>query len=138
GALRDPRAAGPLAAALHDPEATVRAKAAEALGRIGDRSAIEALTAALNDPSRAVQAQAAGALLELGAPLGFEGLLAALENEDIEIRLRAVLGLRALGDERAIAPLEQCAKNNRYLEVFVNDAIERIRDAQPRTPARAP
>lgn len=58
----------PLTKALDDPRWGVRAGAAEALGKLGDKNAIPALTAKLSDPKPPVREAAAEALERLGVP----------------------------------------------------------------------
>ena len=69
-----PPAVKPLIAVLKDQRGDVRStasqarsKAAQALGEINDRRAVEPLTAALNDPDLDVQRNVAAALFVLGA-----------------------------------------------------------------------
>jgi hypothetical protein len=56
----------PLLTALQDPVAEVRLAAAEALGKMGDASAIPALSQALVDPESRVRAAAARSIGEIG------------------------------------------------------------------------
>ncbi len=58
-----------------------RAKAADALGRLGDASAVPALIAALNDPNY-VSVCAARALARIRHPGAIEPLVAVLEDEN--------------------------------------------------------
>jgi len=57
-----PAAVGPLVASLRDQSPGVRAVAAQGLGRIGDKRAVDALKAALNDPNQRVRDSAAEAI----------------------------------------------------------------------------
>jgi HEAT repeat protein len=62
GKLKNPRARGPLLAALRDENEAVRAVAASALGQLGDRAALPALRAAQEDPSPEVRGAAGKAV----------------------------------------------------------------------------
>jgi hypothetical protein len=63
--LADKRALRPLVAALHDPNAMVRAIAAAGLGKLGHRAALPALREAQNDPDPLVQKRARTALVQV-------------------------------------------------------------------------
>jgi HEAT repeat protein len=93
GDMGSQRAAGPLLAALGDPERDVRAAAARSLGRLGVVDAVEPLVAALADVTvpRVVAAQALVAIGEAAAPR----LAPLLDADDAAIRRAAldVLGL---------------------------------------------
>ncbi|MBN2303319.1 MAG: HEAT repeat domain-containing protein [Anaerolineae bacterium] len=121
--------------ALEHKEPPVSAAAAQALGDIGDRSAIEPLIAMLQTSGENRMAAAAGALRslgdaavdpliaaftgaepsaqeqiahilgEIGAARAVETLMTALEKTRLETRERIIPALGAIGDARAIAPL---------------------------------
>ena len=115
---RDP---GPLVAALRDPDATVRARAAFALGSVQDPGAVPALLSALDDPDARVRADAAFAVGQSADSTAEAALLAALDAEsdpaaraellDALGRTGGAASLRALterpaeGDERAVLAL---------------------------------
>lgn len=61
--LNDRAALKPLVTALHDPNAQVRALAANALGRLGHKAALPALKAATEDPDDTVRARAKDAAI---------------------------------------------------------------------------
>lgn len=65
-ALNVPSSLEPLAAALHHSEPEVRAEAAQALGKFGDRAAVEPLISLLEDPVAKVKTSAVEALINLG------------------------------------------------------------------------
>src|SRR5579885_2236718 len=69
----DPRLVGPLTRMLHDPSPTLRASAAEALGRLRVREAVPALTALLDDEEWVVFS-AVTALADIGDSSGLAPL----------------------------------------------------------------
>ena len=84
----------------------VRAKAAEALGRLGDLRAVELLIVALPDMDVGVRTKVAEALGRLGDPRAVEPLIVALRGPgDKEVRAKAAEALGRLGDPRAVEPL---------------------------------
>lgn len=108
-----------LLAALKDEHDSVRASAAQGLGKTGDRAHVTALIEALEDPSIAVRekvAEALGAIADPSAAPRLEAALAvATEDEWVRLRLAAALvqcggpaGMRALlelaerGDARVL------------------------------------
>ena len=95
------RAVDPLIGALRDQHTTSRGRsgAAETLGRIGDRRALEALAAALPD------AASATALGQLADARAVEPLVTVLNDGDISGRVAAAQALGQLGDTRAVRPL---------------------------------
>ncbi|OGV78958.1 MAG: hypothetical protein A3K19_00115 [Lentisphaerae bacterium RIFOXYB12_FULL_65_16] len=100
--------AAPSDAALQDlrsPVATVRASAAAALGRAGDRAAAPALLAALADSDAGVRAQAARALGVLRAAEAVPALSAALRDRDVNTRFYAAYALGEIKDVTAAKAL---------------------------------
>ena len=83
----------------------MRSVAAEALGRLGNRRAVEPLLAALTDEDATVRRRAIGALGTIGDTRGLKPLIAALNDGEPTIRRRAAVELRHFGDERAVMPL---------------------------------
>jgi HEAT repeat protein len=92
-------------AALRDPDADVRERAAYALGQIGDARAVEPLIAALRDPEAEVRWRAAYALRQISDAHAVEPLIAALRDPDWHVRERAAGALEQIGDARAVEPL---------------------------------
>ena len=79
--------------------------AARALGRLGDKRAVEPLLASLLDGDAKVHEQAAKALGQLGDYRAVEPLIAALTGQDWAVRFEAAKALGRLGDYRAVEPL---------------------------------
>ena len=91
GALRLQQHAPLLREALRDPDDELAARAARALGRIGDTGAADALLAVVRDENRAwfVRSVATTALGQLGDPAAVATLAAELEESDEWPRRRA-------------------------------------------------
>ena len=98
GELRAPRAFPVLVQALGDLDDEVRAKAAGALGRLGDRRAITyLLDTLLTDPAPFVRARIAGALGQFNEPEVIERLVRALGDPAWWVRMRSVEALEQIG-----------------------------------------
>ncbi len=83
---------------LDDPEDEVRAKAATALGRMGDRRAVGYLVDhLLSDPAPFVRARISSALGQLGGPEVIERLVRALGDPAWWVRMRTVEALEHVG-----------------------------------------
>ena len=116
--------------ALEDEDSNIRERAAMALGRIGDRRAVEPLIPVLGDERVRVREAAAWALECLGEPLGglihqglkgsreareelskrkdpraFVPLLRAMESRDVTLRESAAWVLWSIGDPGTVDPL---------------------------------
>src|SRR5262249_32355704 len=92
-----------------DENAEVRANAARALGRFGDKRAVEALIKALHDPAREVCHQAILALEHFGDQQAVEPLIALLQDSYFVYDTARLLG--KLGDARAVGPLMEALKH---------------------------
>lgn len=100
-------------ALLKDPNLTFRWKAAEALGTLGDSTAIEPLLEALKDPFVDVQWLAAKSLGKIGDSRCVEPLINALKSDDKWLRTGAAWGLGKLKDSRATEPLISLLKDRK-------------------------
>jgi hypothetical protein len=108
-------------------DATVRARAAVALGRIGEGQAIIKLCELLSDEAPEVRAAAVRAL----SPQLEKELLgvycALLEDEHDTVIIEAVHALGQLGDHRAITPLHRLLeRSERPLKELASTAINAI------------
>jgi hypothetical protein len=114
------KALPPLLSALSDKDARIRAAAAEALGEVGDRSAVEPLGKALaGDDDAGVREAAAEALGELGLPNAVPVLRAGLRDGDADVREAVVDALADIGGPEA----------ERVLRQALADSDEDVRDA---------
>lgn len=105
GEVRAQRAFAPLVRALGDLDDEVRAKAAHALGRLGDgRATPYLLEHLLTDPAPFVRARIAGALGRFGDPEVIERLVRSLGDPAWWVRMRSVEALEQIG-EAAEGPL---------------------------------
>lgn len=108
--LREERAVAPLVALLEREEhADVRARAAQALGKLGGASAamapIEPLIAALRDPSPNTRANAIKALARLDDHRAATPIAALLNDPDFTVRYHATTALGKLGGADEVAQL---------------------------------
>ncbi|MBN1642454.1 MAG: HEAT repeat domain-containing protein [Anaerolineae bacterium] len=92
-------------AALHDPRAAVRERAASELGRLRNPMTIENLVGALGDKERSVRKAAADALVRWRDPAAVEPLVRSLGEGDETTRLAVVDVLGEMGGEQAIEAL---------------------------------
>ncbi len=91
--------------ATKDKDATVRRFAVEALGWVGDTSAIGPLAAATFDKSAEVRQEAATQLGRLKDPDGLQALLELFKDPDEDVRWAAVQGVAEMRDRRATKAL---------------------------------
>lgn len=121
--LKDDRAVLPLIDLLSHRAERIRARAAEALGQIGDRTAVASI-ADLFDRERSplVLASAARALGDLQDRAGLTALQAALQQSD-PVRIKAVIALGEIGGtdalEMAAGRLADTSAQVRYQAVTV-------------------
>jgi HEAT repeat protein len=101
GQARDPRAIEPLIDALQDAHVGVRGAAANALGTIGDQSAVPYLLPLLKQDNAQLVVWAAFALTRLGYD-HFVVLEQSLQAADVDVRRSGVLALQQLKDQRAV------------------------------------
>jgi len=90
----------------NDPD--IQYEAAEALGNIGDATAVEPLISALkNGEISGVRWKAAEALAMIGPP-SVDSLIDALQHPDGDVRWKAAIALGEIRDPRAVNPLIRC------------------------------
>jgi HEAT repeat protein len=124
----------PLVTALQDSDESVRAYAAEALGEIGDKQAVEPLQRRLQqDASSYVRGTAAEALGRLKDPRAVEPLINALSDEAHYVRENAVNALDEIADPRALEALEAAAAHDGDISVRLKAelAVRKIRKENP-------
>jgi HEAT repeat protein len=103
---------GCLVDALRDENSMVRAAAAAALGRIGDRDAVAPLIALLRNTreDRDVRSRAAESLGQLQAAEAVPDLIAALNDTVWHVRLHSVNALGRIEDPEAAESLKNTAR----------------------------
>lgn len=107
---------------LEDADRPVKAEAAEALGKIGDRRALPALIATLGDEDLWNRRDAAHAIGLMPEPKTVRPVLSALlaHDESSDVRMEAVFGLAHIGDAASIKALRAA---------YDNDPAYRVRSA---------
>lgn len=91
-----------LARQIGDKDARVRARAAEALGRSGDKNAAAPLAKALKDENALVRGEAAHALGRIKDPAARATLIEALKSEDKNIRWGAIDAISEAREIKAV------------------------------------
>ncbi len=129
--IQDERVPGCLAAALGDPDASVRQCAALGLRALAERGQgvselAPALASLLADPDPLCATLAGEALTVIGAP-AVPALLDALQDGPQEVRLKAVRALALIGDPRSIAALFNALDGDSALmEYWANEGLDRM------------
>jgi HEAT repeat protein len=98
GRVRSLKAIPVLRALLSDPQPDLRARAAHALGQIGDPGSIPSLVGVLKDPAWPVRAMAARALGRIPGREALEPLSHALTDGQWWVRANAAEALKAKGE----------------------------------------
>jgi HEAT repeat protein len=118
----------------HDRSSVRRAKAATALGVIGNREAARALDLARHDRDKDVREAATAALERMGASSFLKQnrdvkvLINALNHKEVAMRRDAAKTLGEIGDDRAIIPLVRCVLTS----IASDKEIEEVRRAAGR------
>ncbi len=97
--------------ALRHEDSTVRTRAAQALGEMGDAKAVGPLVQALRDDYYDVRARAAYALGKMGDAGAVGLVIQALKHEDAVVRARAAEALGKIRDAKAVGPLIQALRD---------------------------
>ena len=114
-ALPHPETVSALLKALSDGEWRVRAAASASLGVLGDRRALFPLCQRLEDQRGDVRRAAAEASAALGNTDATVSLIMALDRErDNECCRLIVRALGAVGDDRALRPLQRLSGSNHW------------------------
>jgi HEAT repeat protein len=134
-ALGTPAMAGPAAVkacirALSDESRAVRSSAARSLGRLASPTAAMPLVRSLGDSYWSVRRDAENSIMNLGARV-VPPLIEALDSKKFAVRFRAARILGAIGDRRAIKPLEGLLEreHDESVRAEVEAALEAIRKA---------
>jgi HEAT repeat protein len=115
--------------ALKDYDTYTRYHAAEALGKIGDASAIPALIEALKDWNGGIRKNAIEALEKIGTP-AVPALIEALKDDNTHTRYYAAEALGKFGGASAIPALIKALKDEvGYIRSSAVEALGKIGDA---------
>jgi HEAT repeat protein len=127
GEVRAQRAFPALVRALGDPEDEVRAKAATALGRLGDRRAVGYLLEhLLTDPAPFVRVRIASSLGRFGGPEVIDRLVQALGDSAWWVRMRSVEALEQIGSVAEAALLVALDDADEVIKSRAAAALERL------------
>ena len=129
------RAAVALTGRLDDEGAGVRQRAAEVLGRMGERRAVVPLLSRLGDTTREVRIAALDALALLGDERAVPAMVRMLRDPADDVRAAAVGGLGHIKAALAIAPLAQVMAHGQpdSLRARAAFAVGQIATALPAT-----
>ena len=124
---QDEEAFNALVHALNDQSSSVRHRAVEALGRIGNNKSISVLLNALKDTSSKVRLSAALALGQIGGDEAVNALLLILQDEDSNVRASAAKALGQIGGDKAFPALLKALKDrNRTVRSTAAEALARM------------
>ncbi|WP_067052386.1 HEAT repeat domain-containing protein [Methanofollis ethanolicus] len=115
----------PLVRALQDPAWRPRYRAAEGLGRIGDRRAVGPLVRALADEKDHVRYMAAKALGQIADPAAREALLPLLSDTNPPARKAAAFALGRVGGAESALEAALVAEPSGAVRRAIRDALGR-------------
>jgi HEAT repeat protein len=117
----------------NDPDAVVRADAAETLGDIGDAGSLSALEAALDDPDEPVRGYAASSLGLLGGPRAKEILDRAYARQAApRVRVGLAVARYRLGERSALADVPRyVGSGDEDLATVALNELEFLLDRDP-------
>lgn len=120
---------------LLDPEWAVRATAAWALGRFGDKAPLDDLLVLLEDKTEVplVRASALHALGELGERVPIEEIIAALRDDEWPVREVAAITLGTLGERTPVEPLMYALQHDdvEFVRAAAALSLGRLTDRAP-------
>ncbi len=112
----NPRSVPALLALLKDKDDGVKQGAADALGKIGDPSAVQPLIDLMHDPATKadVRRVAIGAIALIAAPAGEKALTEAVNNpdDDSEARAQSAVGLGKIATPTALATVVKALRDD--------------------------
>ena len=114
--IRDGRIVQPIIDALADDDWRVRAYAAWALGVTHDPRGVQPLARALDDSHWRVRMHAVGALRDMDRGGSVAQVTPLLQDEHWQVRIAAIsyLAEQTLGDDRALAPLQDLLRREQH------------------------
>jgi HEAT repeat protein len=122
---------------IHKGDATARAVAAETLGALHDRRALEPLLAALKETDPQLRMTAARALGRLGDLKAQPALLSLLQSPSDELRIAAAEALGLLRSEKALKPLLKLLEDRQpKVRAAAAEALGHIGDSRALEPLR--
>lgn len=102
-----------------DPDPTVRASAARALGQSANPASVEPLVAAAGDPNSFVRLDAVRSLAGKSGPAVCQALLTALSRDaDPQVRGAAAAGLAGFPERRVVDGLVVALKDREFVVVY--------------------
>jgi len=136
--IKDTRVVKLLIQALHDNNwGNRRRRAANALGELGDKSAVEPLIQALKESDVQIRRAAAGALEKVGNAEAVEAigdsraveyLIQALMDKEEDVRWYSAMALGEIGDQRALEPLTQALRDkSEIVRQYAQDALKKMK-----------
>jgi len=138
GDLKDERAVGALLRLLEHRNALVASKAAESIGKIGNRGVVPVLVkVARKSTMTSVRYSAVFALGELGDSEPVDMLLGFLKSEDASLRYAAAHSLAMIADEKALDALLEvlCSDTSWGVRWAAAKGVGRICKGKPNTKA---
>ena len=102
-------------AATNARDATLRARAVDMLGKMGNARSVSTLVHSLRDKDAGVRKKSAEALARIGSPNAIPALTQALhDDKDENVRWRAAAALGRIGNERAVPVLTQALRDQSF------------------------
>jgi HEAT repeat protein len=114
----------PIAKLLTDPEPTVRADAAIALGRLGDSRIGESLVASLSDSDDSARQCVVRSLGQLKFRPAVKPLTELLADENVWIQMAAAKALARIGDKSAARPLKMALKKQSWRHPLMRSRLQ--------------
>jgi len=99
--LKEKRDIKGLVKALYHKDSSIRIDAANALGEIGDPSAVDGLLGALKDESTDVRRAAVRALVKIADDKSIPAIVAALKDDSLDVRLEVAKAIAEIGKKKA-------------------------------------
>lgn len=113
--------------ALHDEKSSIRRLATAYLGMIEDKKVLPLLYIALEDKAINVRRTAGDCISDLGFAEATPKMITTLKDKSQLVRWRAAMFLYEVGDESAIAPLQDAVDDPEFeVRMQINMALERI------------